>query len=91
MTDHSRAHDAPTTISMHASMPSFATVLAAPVNADIEGEVAPVAVPVIEALELAPVGVGSFVPCVIMAPLPPGYSPPASPTNKSGTAVWFEQ
>jgi len=84
---------------------SLAKVL--PEAADAVGEAAPVAVPlpddddddeevdvavlVAEAVELLLADDGSFVPCVTMAPLPPGYCCPGAAINVGGTAVWFEQ
>lgn len=56
-----------------------------------EGVEADVAVPVAEALELEPVDDGSFVPCVTIAPFPPGYCPPGAAMKVAGTVVWFEQ
>lgn len=56
-----------------------------------EGAEADVAVPVAEALELTPVDDGSFVPCVTMAPFPPGYCSPGAAMKVAGTLVWLEQ
>ena len=81
---------------------AFDVVALAPEGAELAAEALPLVVvaapPLVEELpplvELAPplaVELGSFVPCVTIAPFPPGYCSPGCATNCRGTDVWLLQ